>query len=170
MKLFKTASQEIHQYSSDLDFYSLKLQMKERFTHSCNLQGKFNNQYEFESWPIGDIAYVRKYQKPHPLVYIKGELIPNGAKTEVIICLVSYTVWVPVICSIITGLFGFFRFTESNNISILIVSIVLLFIFPFFLFHFINNQRERLKRNFSQTFGFRHVKVFENSEASRTID
>jgi hypothetical protein len=100
MKLFKKLSQEIYHYRSDSDIESLKLSMTERFTNSNKLGGKFSKNYEFECWPIGEMAHINRHRKPIPLIYILGELIPNNSKTVIVICLVTYAAWVPLICSL----------------------------------------------------------------------
>lgn len=164
MKLFKPAGQEVLRYESDLNIYTLKLQMKERLDKGNkslpSLQGKFTNQHEFEVWPMDTIAYARKFQRPLPLVYIRGELIPNGNKTTIITQLVPYTAWIPLVFSVVLSLIGFFRFSETNNIATLIVSIFLLLILPFLLLRFIVSRKKELKKIFTQVFGFKHVKDF----------
>lgn len=141
--------------------------MKEKFTNSSILGGKFTSDHEFEAWSRISLRYEgSRPGKSNPLVYLKGELIPNGTKTEVMICIVPYPIWVVAICSIIAGILGYFQFIVSNNIVILIVSIFLAPIFPFLLLRFSISEKEELKRNFSESFGFQQVKAFENTRAN----
>lgn len=148
---FIKANPEIYRYSSDADIRSLKLLMEENFGHTGKLEGKFTNEHAFECWAVGQIGYLNRPGKSQPLVYLTGELIPNGTKTEVVVQLVSYTIWVPMICSLIIGILCISRFVETGDAIVLVVSI-LLFLTPVFLLYLAKRQKEGLKNKFAHTF------------------
>ncbi len=140
--------------------------MREKFAGSrksnptaISINGKVTNNYEFEIWPVGEIAYTRKYQKPVSLVYMKGELIPNGGETAIVVQLVPYTAWAPLICSIVVGIISLFRFVEIKSIILLIASLILLLIVPTFIIGLILDKKERLKANLAKLFDFKHIKA-----------
>jgi hypothetical protein len=149
--IFSKAGLEICRYSSDTDIRSLKLLMEENFSYAGQLEGKFNNEHAFECWAVGQIAYLNRPGKPQPLVYLTGELIPNGSKTEVVVQLVSYSIWMPMIGSLIIGILCISRFIETGDPILLVVSI-LLFLTPVFLLYLAKRQKEGLKNKFAHTF------------------
>ena len=167
MNIFKKLGQEIYHYESGLDVYALKLQMREMFAgartlheESPLLNGRFTTQHEFEIWSLSEIAVTRRPGGPLPLTYIKGKLLPNGSKTAVVIQIVAYTAWVPILCSMVMGIVGLTQFAENRNAAVLIVSLVLLFGVPLFFRRLIIKQKERLIANFTRLFGFTLVKAF----------
>ena len=166
MNIFKKLGQQVYHYESCLEVYALKLQMRQKLAATSIvdedfplLKGKFTKAYEFEIGPVGEIAYIRRPFGPLPLTYIKGELLPNGSKTAVLIQIVPYTAWVPLFCSMVVGLVGISQFAENKNATVLIVSLVLLLGVPVFFIRLILKQKERLRANFTCLFGFTLVKA-----------
>lgn len=96
------------------------------------------------------------------MTYIRGELVPNGSKTSVVVQIVPYTVWIPIFCSLLMGIVGLTQFAENTNVTVLIVSFVLIFGMPIFFAWLITKQKERLKATFNHLFGFTLVKAFSD--------
>jgi hypothetical protein len=155
MSLFKQLGTEIHRYDSELPAPVLKQVMEEFFVRSKRVEGKFTGEYAFEAHPVHEIAIIRRPGGPMPLISLRGELIPNGSTTAIVIQIMAYNAWLPVILPILVGLIGLIRWTQLQNTAILVVSLAMILLVPTFILWLIVGQKKRLKQNFTQALGLK---------------
>jgi hypothetical protein len=162
---FKKYGAEVHHYHSDSDIYTLKLEMREKFTDlhkwrtiSTNLQGRFTTHHQFEIKPKWQFGYSKNMGRPS--LQINGELLPNGLKTEIVISVDPFPYKAPLFASIAVGLFGLFRFSENLNIVVLITALLLIFGIPYIILRLVLFEKEKLRETFAKTFGLKYVKTY----------